>query len=418
MSSATDFLFQGTPPANLTTTSTDTSSLPAWYQSYLQGLMSTSNAIAATPYQQYTGPRLADFNTAQQTAFDQAANASQAGAASTAGAQGALTSAVNTDVTGAVSPYLTAASTAATPTGIQSYMSPYINNQIAGLTDTAMQNWNQFTAPGIKNSFIGAGQYGSGRNAEVFGQQANLANRSLTDAIASALNSAWGTAGTQAANQGNILNTAAGTAGTAAQQEGALQTAAGTALGTLGQTQQTEALQQAAANQAIGNQQQAQTQSNLDLAYQDFQNQNNWDKTQASFMSDIIRGIQNPGQSDTKTSTSPAAVTSPSIANVLSTLDSSKSYAQGGRVSGGAQPSNPFAGLPQDRASRTPDGGMYVPRPILDKVAFMLAQKAGMGKGASGSGILGMINGGAGGSAPVAPPPTMSRRGALSMGVA
>ena len=49
----TDFLFNGSPPASTTTYGSSTSSLPAWYNDYTQGLISKANAIAATPYQGY-----------------------------------------------------------------------------------------------------------------------------------------------------------------------------------------------------------------------------------------------------------------------------------------------------------------------------------------------------------------------------
>jgi hypothetical protein len=397
--SATDFLFNGSPPNNLTTTTSDTSSLPAWYQSYLQGLMGTANTIAAQPYPAYTGPRLADFNAAQNTAFTQAGNIGQAGAANMASANGALTSAANQNIPGAVQPYLNSSVAQATPGGIQSYMSPYLNNQVQGIENLANQNWNNTIMPSVNNSFIGAGQYGSGRNLTVLGQQANQWGQGVDAAVANADQAAYSTAGQQAATQAGIQQTAGNMAGSAQQQQGALDTAIGSAQGALGQQAQNMALQQASANQAVGNQQQAQTQSNLDLSYQDFQNQANWPKTQASFMSDIIRGLQTPGTTTTGSSSAPPTTFNqaggPSIANTgLAAAGSAPLFARGGRVShlapGGMpmQPSapmqppgggaNPFAGYPQDRASKTPDGGVYIPRPVANKIAMMLAQKGQM----------------------------------------
>lgn len=400
--SATDFLFNGSPPSNINSITSDTSQLPSWYQSYLQGLMGTANTIAAQAYPQYNGPQLADFNPTQQTAFTQAANINQAGAPNMTAATGALTAAGNTNIPGAVQPYVNASTNTATPQGIQSYMSPYLGQDVAGINTLAQQNWNEFTAPAVNNSFIGAGQFGSGRNAEVMGQQANLANQATTAQIANAVNSAYSTAGTQAATQAGVLQNAGTISGNAAQQQGALQTAVGQAQGALGQTAQNMALQQATANQAVGNQQQAQTQSNLNLAYQQFMNQAMWPQQQASFMSDIIRGLPTPGTSTSTSSNTPASpfttftpsqVATPTLSTLLSGnlgAGTPTAAATGGRVGalraaqhrhlatgGRVRPIN--AGLPQDRASKTEDGGMYVPRGVLNKVSMMMAQRATMG---------------------------------------
>ena len=70
----TDFLFNGSPPASTTTYGSSTSSLPAWYNDYTQGLISKANAIAATPYQQYQGARIAGFNPQQEQAFSNVNN--------------------------------------------------------------------------------------------------------------------------------------------------------------------------------------------------------------------------------------------------------------------------------------------------------------------------------------------------------
>lgn len=384
--SATSFLFNGSPPADVNTITSDTSQLPAWYQQYLSGLLGTADTIAAQPFPQYNGPQLADFNSTQNTAFTQAGNIGQAGAASTTGAQGALTNATNTNIPGAVAPYAASSTAQATPQGIQSYMSPYLNNQIAGINTLAQQNWNQFTAPSVNNSFIGAGQFGSGRNAEVMGQQANLANQATTAQIAAADQSAYNTAGTQAATQAGILQGAGSMMGTANQQQGALQTAAGSALGALGSTQQSEAAQQAAANQAVGNQQQAQTQSNLNLAYQQFEQQAMWPQQQAEFMNQIVQGLPSPGTSASTsantpaspfTTFSPAQVASPTLSTLFAggvgSPGSPTGLKGGGRVShrGGALSHiDPNA----MRAQQTPDGGMYIPKGVLLTLASRLAQ--------------------------------------------
>lgn len=534
--SVSSFLFGGTPPPNINTTTSDTSQLPAWYQEYLQGLMGTANTIAAQPFPQYTGPRLADFNPTQNTAFSNTANLPNVAAGNMSAANGALSSAGNTNIPGAVNSYLSASTSAtnnpvnalspynatasnylntaagynpasasapylgaaaglygasaginpsaaaapymgqasnymgaaantATPQGIQSYMSPYIGNVVQGLTNQANMNWTNNIMPGVNNQFIGAGQYASGRNAQVLGQAANDFQTNLSANVANALETGYGMAGTQAGTQAGVLgnlgatslgqaNTAGGlagqqasilqgagsgtaglgsTAGTmagntagifgalgntalaqgtaagaaagqeaglqqsagaiagnAAQQQGALQTQVGAAQGALGQTAQNMALQSDAALQAVGNQQQGQTQSNLDLAYQDFQNQALWPQTQANFMSQIIRGLPTPGQTTTVNANQPASPFtqfSPSLAstilgigNAAGASNTTPLFAKGGRVQhlavgGPPQPAPPQPSQPApggDKAQALPNGDLYIPGKALSKMLHRL----------------------------------------------
>jgi hypothetical protein len=66
-----DFLFQGSPPASVTTYGETTSNVPTWYSDYTQGLISKANSIAAEPYQPYGQPRIAGFDPAQTAAYNQ-----------------------------------------------------------------------------------------------------------------------------------------------------------------------------------------------------------------------------------------------------------------------------------------------------------------------------------------------------------
>ena len=66
-----DFLFQGSPPASVTTYGETTSNVPTWYSDYTQGLISKANAIAAEPYQPYNQARIAGFDPLQMQAYNQ-----------------------------------------------------------------------------------------------------------------------------------------------------------------------------------------------------------------------------------------------------------------------------------------------------------------------------------------------------------
>jgi hypothetical protein len=71
-----DFLFQGNPPASVTTYGETTSNVPAWYSDYTQGLISKANAIAAEPYQPYGQARIAGYDPLQTAAYNNTANLS------------------------------------------------------------------------------------------------------------------------------------------------------------------------------------------------------------------------------------------------------------------------------------------------------------------------------------------------------
>tara|TARA_R110000868_G_scaffold41460_4_gene141738 strand:- start:330 stop:2036 length:1707 start_codon:yes stop_codon:yes gene_type:complete len=71
-----DFLFQGAPPASVTTYGETTSNVPAWYSDYTQGLISRANSIAAEPYQPYSQARIAGFDPLQNQAYTNTANLS------------------------------------------------------------------------------------------------------------------------------------------------------------------------------------------------------------------------------------------------------------------------------------------------------------------------------------------------------
>jgi len=375
-------------------TTTTVQDIPAWEQGYVQDLLGQAQAIAAQPYQQFPGQQVAGFTPDQLQAFSNVQNAGAVNEANQNQAMGAATAGQNTisgiygagagDINAAtsynplaaVAPYLGAATqynsataaqpwlgqaagyqamaaNVATPGGIQSYMSPYTNSVVQGLQDEANLNWNQNIMPGINDKFVGSGQYGSGRNAQVLGQAAGNFQTGLSSNIANALESGYNTAGTQAANQANLLsglgnqsltgaNTAssaqgtqisnllnqANAAGTSTQQQAANLLGQGTALGNLASTQGTQQLNAAntignlgaqAANtnltqnqalQATGQQQQQLNQTNLNTAMQNWQNQVNWPAQQTEYLNQIIRGLPAPTASTTAAQT-PAYSVSP-----------------------------------------------------------------------------------------------------------
>jgi hypothetical protein len=155
-------------------------------------------------------------------------------------------------------------------------MSPYTSsvvNEIGRLgTQTLMEN----VIPGVQDQFVGAGQFGSTRNADILGRAIRDTQTNISGLQSQALQSGYGTAA-------NIYGQAQGLGVNA--NLGAAQ-AANTGAGTLGYTGNTNAgLQGSLANQQqsqlgndvnqllnIGGQQQALTQQGYNTAYQQYQN--------------------------------------------------------------------------------------------------------------------------------------------------
>lgn len=335
----TDFLFQGSPPAQTTSYSSSSSGLPEWWQSYTQGLIGRANAIAGEPYQAYTGPRVAGASTDQQSAYDltrqgvgifdpylsqatgfytQGGNASGAGAANPW-----LTAGAGTDVQGAAQPYLDQAAQTL-PSSINAYMSPYTSGVVDRIAQLGARNMSENLLPNVNDAFTKAGQFGSTRHADITGRVLRDTNESILGQQAQALEQGYTTAGQQFAADQQRLGALGQTAGQLAQAQaqnylnagnytGTLTNAdasrmlsAGQGLGALGTAAQSANLRDAAALQATGQEQQQLTQRNLDTAYQNFLEQRNYPRDNVTFLNQAIRGLQ-PGSSTTNTTTTGAA---------------------------------------------------------------------------------------------------------------
>jgi hypothetical protein len=311
--SLSDFLFEGKAPPSTTTYGTSTAEIPQFMSDYLQGLIAKSNAVAAEPYQQYGGPRVAGFTPDTQNAFNVTRQAAGSYMGPLAQALGLTEQAAAPGASGlaAAQPYLSQASQGFTGDSVSQYMDPYVQNVIDRAKLEANRNYNENILPGLTNKFTASGQYGSSAMA----REANRAARDVTEGLQSNANAALSGAYTQA---GNLFNTdqarqlAVGqtTGQLAGQQQGAM-LQAGQQLGALGQTQQQLGLQGAAALDTIGQEQQGLNQKNLDTAYQDFLNQTQYPRQTIDWMSSVIRGLPAP-QSTTTTSTGPANVYQPS----------------------------------------------------------------------------------------------------------
>ncbi len=233
----TDFLFNGAPPPSVTSESVSTPTLPDWYSDLAKNIVAKGSAIAGAPYQPYTGQAIAE-----RTPLQEQANTMVAG------------------MVGQQQPALGAAQ--ATQMALSDPNLTGLNAEIARL---GTRNLSENLLPAIDQTFIGAGQFGGGRQQE-------FQSRALRDTSANILG-----AQAQAMLQGNQQ------ALTAARD---LMSGA-----TVGQNL---GIQQAAALEAAGKQQQAQTQANLDYARQQFGEERDYPREQTYYLSNLLRGNQPP----------------------------------------------------------------------------------------------------------------------------
>ena len=285
---------------------TQTADLPDWAKPYAKDTLAKGAAltdISKNPYQTYGGERIAGFQPMQQQAFETAANmqpSAQLGLGTgLAGAAGL----------GALGTNYEAGRFSGGQFGNRQaaqYMSPYIEQAMQPQLREA-ERASQIQGAQQQAQAVGAGAFGGSRDALMRAER----ERNLGMLQGDIRSKGYQTAYEQAANQYNqdmARRLQAQQLGEQSRQYGAglgmqgLQTGL-QAAGTLGQLGGQQFGQQMGINQLqaqYGQQQQQQAQRPLDMAYQDFLNQQNYPYKQLGFMSDMIRGLP-LGQKSTST---------------------------------------------------------------------------------------------------------------------
>jgi hypothetical protein len=367
MAGSLDFLFQGTPPPSVTGNVASITGLPDWYQEYLRGIAGQATSLAGMQADQAVPAQsVAGFTPDQIAAFQKVRENQGAWQPALAGEGGALSSvqpAVNSAVqsaTGAVAgpagtaagstqPYLdTAMGAAGAPASswtdnFQKYMSPYTKGVVDNIGRLGQRNWEEKILPGLNQSFIGAGQFGSTRNADIVSRAGRDAAADITGQQAQALEQGYGTSANIFANdaareqqqralQAQTGLTAGSTYGTLSaedasrqQQQGQIQAntaltggqlAATSGLGTaqgygaLGAATAGLGLTDTQALAASGGQQQALDQAGLNTAYGNATSLNNYDWGILNNLGSVVRGLQLP-TSSTSSYNTPASSTTP-----------------------------------------------------------------------------------------------------------
>lgn len=361
-----DFLFNGKPPAAVTTYGKSTTGLPQWLSDYTQGIVTKAASVANQPYQAYQGPRVASLNGDQQNAFQMTRDSAGMWEPAYEAGQNAIGSAMGLDPLGAASGYMGQASGTFNNTGtVNSYMSPYIQQVNDALAAQAGRNLNQYLLPQVNDTFTRAGQFGSAGQTRAVGNTLENLQNQLLEQQSQNLNQGFGQASSNfQADQSRLagLGQVAGNL-TAAQQQnmGNL----GYNAGVLGQIGQASALKDAAALEAVGTTQQNQVQKNLDTAYSDFLDQRQYPYQQVGFLSDIARGT--PYQSfastqETKTAPYQGTMSASPLAQIASaglgalSLSKALGFKDGGRISDAAKEAARRMVMPKDEPLPT-----YVP---------------------------------------------------------
>ena len=290
-------LWGGSPSTPADTTNVQTMELPEWARGYAKETLAKTSALTdinKNPYQQYGGERIAGFQPMQQQAFETAANmqpSAQVGLGSNIAGMAGL-GALGTNYQGGQFQGGQFDTQAA-----QQYMSPYTQNVVDYQKAQALRDF-QIAQPMRQAQAVKQGAFGGSRSAIMDAEAQRALNSQLQGIEATGQQAAFQNA-QQQFNTDMARRLQAQQMGEQSRQYGAglglqgLQTGL-QAAGALGQLGQTQYGQQMGINQLqaqYGAQQQAQAQRPLDIAYQDFLNQQNYPYKQLGFMSDMIRGL-------------------------------------------------------------------------------------------------------------------------------
>jgi hypothetical protein len=268
-------------------TAISTSGSPEWYNNYVSELASAARALGQEEYQPYQGPRVADFTNEQQEAFARRRDAldmwrpyTQQGLDALAAGQGGLN---------AMAQMTQQAGTFDRPYYEGQFWDVY-QPTVQNLQDTAtrigQQQFEDTTLKQLNDNFVGAGQFGSGRHQILGADAAAKAQAEIENKRAQI------EMGGRQGAMGDYLNWARqqGSMGGQMGQFAGNQARMGTDLMNFGLGTQTAAMNDANALYSMGQTQQQQNQQNLNLAYQDFQEQQQYPWQQLQNMGNIARG--------------------------------------------------------------------------------------------------------------------------------
>jgi hypothetical protein len=257
----------------MTPTSSQTQvTLPDWYTTYAQDILSNQQAIAARPYTTYQAPRVASATQDQSTSYQLMRDVARPtglqavgdiyrntlGQSAMGAAQPYLGQAGGLSAPGAAAGDLNAASgmiqQASQPTGlnaaqpylnnagqtsysvVDNYLNPYTQQVVDRIGDMGARTLREKLLPEISDNFIRSGQFGGSRQAEAIGRGLRDTMEGISAAQGQALNAGYGQS-LEAANTdlNRFANLGQTAGGLGTQQQQALISAGGQ-LQNIGQT--------------------------------------------------------------------------------------------------------------------------------------------------------------------------------------
>lgn len=299
----------GSPaPSGPQTSTSYSTNLPEYAQPYYTELMKQAgkavystdaggNVTGVTPYQQYTGQRIADFTPGQQAVQQQVAGMQTPGqfGAATQGLGSGTQMGFGAGLQGLNQAF--AYNPNATPVFGQAaanyYMSPY-QQSVTDIAVREAQKQGDIAKQQQALGAIGRGTFGGARNTLAQAEQQRNLAQNIADLRAKGQQESYVNAQQQfnadvqrqqqAQQFGAGLGQQIGLAGLTAGLQGAQ------ALGQLGSQQQTADLARLQAQDISAGQQQALQQQKLNQAYQDYLTAQNYPKSQLEYLSNILRG--------------------------------------------------------------------------------------------------------------------------------
>jgi hypothetical protein len=169
-------------------------------------------------------------------------------------------------------------------------MNPYAQNVIKQAEDTASRYFTNTLQPQINNQFTAAGQFGSSANQRAQDLTAQQLTQQIQDTSQAALSQAFTNAQQSSLAAGTGLGQLAQTQGGLGYEQGILGMQGAGALGQLAGQGQGLGIQGATALDAYGQEVQANQQQNLNSAYQQFLQQQQYPYQQVGWLSNLMSG--------------------------------------------------------------------------------------------------------------------------------
>lgn len=271
-----------------TTSSNTTSSIPPEVLAEYQNVTGQANQIASNPLQQYQGPVVAGLTPEENSAFNTIDNSQGTTAPYTASANnliGQATQGINPD--------------AVTSADIAQYQSPY-TQQVLNTTMAAENNQDAQQQAQLQGNAISAGAWGGDRagvaQGILGGQQAYANNATNAGILNQGYSQALSEANTQ--QQQNVA---------AQEATGQLDLSGGLAENQLGTSALSNTLAGANAQLSAGQLQQQQAQSELNVPYEQFLQQQAYPYQTTGWLANIAEGLgSNEGGTTTGTTTQPS----------------------------------------------------------------------------------------------------------------